>query len=60
MQYLVCSFRYVNEMTICRIFYTEQEAKDETCRLAKEEVKKRKNFWHWGDPVYYTYIPIGS
>lgn len=61
MFYAICSFRYVNDMTILDFKFTPEEAGKEIDRLAKEEAAKTG--WRKllsGDTIHFTYLPMGD
>lgn len=62
MQYAIISFRYLDRMSIVGRADTEEEAIKAIDVLTRREKEQRAKFWGFlkGDPLYFTYLPIGT
>ena len=62
MRYQIRSFRYGDETSFVGYVDTYEEAVQEIDRLAKLEEEKRKKPFGWlrGDPLHFTFIPVGG
>lgn len=58
MKYEIYSYRYISSMSFVCTKNTQEEATKEIDRLAKLEKQNHK--WYHGDPVYFTFMPVGD